>query len=128
MTTPTRNALLAFAMIGLVDGFISARVYPDVPFNRVSIAAAVVSYAVAFFWYRSDYIRRGYKPSRILSVGVIAMPLFALPYYLFRTRGLKDGAVATGCVLLLCVGYGMVQHIGATVAVHGGPNYRLEGP
>ena len=128
MSAATRIALLSVGVIGLGEGFLSAILYPDVPMNPVEFAAGLAILGVTFFWYRSDYTLRGYKPSPFLSVGIIAVALLALPYYFFRTRGLKRGALATVCLLLLLFALSLVEHVGAQIALHLGPNNRWRGP
>ena len=115
MQPETRNALLALVAIGLTDGVLSAALFPRVPFSPVAVGAALAITMVAFYWYRYDYTRHGYKRSPLLSIGVIGIPILALPYYLFRTRGLKLGALGTGCVLLAVVAYGIAQYLGTEV-------------
>jgi hypothetical protein len=62
-----------------------------------------VAIAVVYVWYRGDAEQRGYRRSPLLNVMVIALALIALPYYLFRSRGLSRGAAATGIFLAVIV-------------------------
>ena len=48
-----------------------------------------------FAWYRLDSRQRLYKTSPWLDLTVIAVAVIGLPYYLFRSRGLKYGSLAT---------------------------------
>ena len=41
---------------------------------------------LTFAWYRFDSDIRGYKRSPLLNVSVVALGLFAVPYYLIRSR------------------------------------------
>ena len=40
-------------------------------------------------------------------MGVVALAIVALPYYFFRSRGLKRGALATLLFFLAAIGYGV---------------------
>jgi hypothetical protein len=114
----TRTALLALTLTAVADGFLSASLYPGNPPSALSPVAAAATLAVstvAFFWYRSDYLRHGTKPSPGLSVAVFAIPLVALPYYFFLNRGLKGGALGTVRVLGVALGYGIVMYIGSEI-------------
>ena len=48
-----------------------------------------------FTWYRIDSRQRSYKRSPWLNISIFALALVAFPYYLFRSRGLKRGVIAT---------------------------------
>jgi hypothetical protein len=113
---PTRLALIALVAIGLVRGFLVARFYPDNPFSPVAVGAGVALTIVSFAWFRADSNRRGYKRSLFLTTVIVALPVFALPYYLFRSRGPKHGALATGVMLLSLIAYVIASHVGAYFA------------
>ena len=58
---------------------------------------------LAFQWYWLDSELRGYRRSIPLNVSVVALAGIALPYYLFRSRGVKGGFVGVGLLVLLFV-------------------------
>ena len=59
-----------------------------------------------FFWYRLDTDQHAYRRTPLLNVAVVALAVLALPYYFFRSRGIKDGFIASGLFFLavLCSG------------------------
>jgi len=72
-----------------------------------------------FVWYRLDAEERGYPRSPLLNVGVIAITVLALPYYLFRTRRFPRGLYATVAFLALGVAYSLLQYAGAYAVYFG---------
>jgi hypothetical protein len=69
---------------------------------------------LSFLWYRIDSDERGYARSRWLNISMIILTIFAVPYYLVRSRpsGRKLRALlkCAGFALLmvLCVAAGML--------------------
>jgi hypothetical protein len=78
--------------------------------NGVSL---LLSTFLTFAWYRYDSDARQYRRSYPLNVGVIALSLLALPYYLFRSRGLLSGLLALVLLLVLSIGLGALLFAGA---------------
>jgi hypothetical protein len=62
---------------------------------------------LSFFWYRLDSDQRQYPRTMPLNVGVVALGLFVIPYYLVRSRpaGQRGRALLrlAGFVLLMFV-------------------------
>jgi hypothetical protein len=54
-----------------------------------------------FSWYHLDKAERGYRSGILMNAGVAAFAAVALPIYFVRTRGWKQGAVATVVAVLL---------------------------
>ncbi len=69
-----------------------------------------------FAWYVFDSNERSYRRSAFLNLTVIAVPAVGVPYYLFRSRGLRKGAVAFGWLFLLTIGLLASTFVGAFVA------------
>jgi FAD/FMN-containing dehydrogenase len=69
----------------------------------VAGAYAVCAIALVFLWFKLDARDRQAKPSRSLQVCMLLLAVFALPYYLFKSRGLRQGALATGGALGMLV-------------------------
>lgn len=74
-----------------------------------------------FAWYRIDSEQRSYKRSTWLNICVVALAIFAMPYYFFRSRGVRGGLVASGVFLLAFVGSIFLTGAGhfAVYALHG---------
>ena len=92
--------LLALVLASFASGAIDQYFYPGVPFPPTAILGAIVIVLLMFSWYRIDAMQIGYKRSPWLNVGVIGLGILALPYYFFRSRGAKRGAIATVAMLL----------------------------
>jgi hypothetical protein len=75
--------MLLLAATGLMD----AGHADDAPARHLAVGL-VVSY-LCFQWYRGDSDARGYRRSRWLSMGVVALTAATIPYYLLRSR--RDG-------------------------------------
>jgi hypothetical protein len=86
--------------------------YPGQVLAPSSIAISFVALYVSFAWYRLDSDSRAYKRSLLSSAAVIGAGIFALPYYFFRTRGFRRGALATVIFLLIAVGYSVLGYLG----------------
>jgi len=87
--------LLAMAFASFASGAIDQYFYPGVQFPPTSMGAALVGMFLIFLWYRLDARQAGYRRSRGLDVGILLLALVALPYYFFRSRGARRGALAT---------------------------------
>jgi hypothetical protein len=93
-------------MVGLVEGVLAAHFYPRGSSYTDRVPFMLVDTFLIFVWYRNDSIARSFWPSRSLSVAVAGATILGLPYYLFRTRGLKGGAKASARFLLALLAYG----------------------
>jgi len=69
--------------------------YPGLNMSPIDLWLLPVYSFLIFWWYYADSIQRGYKRTPWLNIGVVTMAALALPYYFFRSRGLKRGALAT---------------------------------
>ena len=75
------------------------------------ILTMLLSSSLIFGWYWADSTLRSYRRSPLLNVGVIAVALLAVPYYLWRSRehGQRLKSIAKLCgFVLLVVGAVMV--------------------
>lgn len=53
-----------------------------------------------FRWYVLDAAEREFRRSRALDIAIVTLGLFAMPYYLFRSRGGIGGLRSTAVFLL----------------------------
>jgi hypothetical protein len=116
---PKIIVLMAFAIASFLSGMADQYFYPGVSFPPTSVAYAVVGSLLIFAWYRLDSDQRGYRRSIGLNIGVIAIALIGLPYYLFRSRGAKRGLIATGVALVVYVASVALTYAGGLVAYFG---------
>lgn len=80
-------------------------------FPKTSSAGQVSSilFAIAFnlltlFWCVYDSRERGEQPGRYFTPAVVIFGIFALFYYLFKTRGFKSGALAIAKIAVIFSG------------------------
>lgn len=55
---------------------------------------------LALIWAKRDAEERGFRLSQVFPIAVVFFGIFAIIYYLFRSRGARDGLVSTGWLLL----------------------------
>lgn len=116
MVPKTNYYILAILVLGFADGAIAYALFPGQVFAPTSLALSIVALFLVFVWYRLDSDSRAYRRSPLLSVAVVGVTIFALPYYLFRTRGLRQGALATLVMIVVTVGYSAMGYLGQLVA------------
>ena len=116
--SPKSIVLVAGAALSLVAGAVAQYFYPYAESSPVDVCFTVLGVILIFSWYRLDTTQTGYRRSPWLNVAVIAIALLGIPYYLFRSRGLKRGLVATGLFLLTIVSSGILTALGGA-AVYG---------
>jgi hypothetical protein len=105
--------IAAALALGFVDGATAMLMYPGQVLAPSSFAIGVVALFITFAWYRLDSDSRAYRRSLLSSAAVIGVGIFALPYYFFRTRGFRQGALATLIFLLVAIGYSVLGYLGA---------------
>ncbi|GAB3349287.1 hypothetical protein [Lysobacter tyrosinilyticus] len=115
-----KNLVLAIlAIASFASGAIDQYFYPGRPFPPTAVAFTLIGVALIFFWYRLDSTQLGYRRSPWLNVSVIALAIVALPYYFFRSRGFKKGAIATGVMLLAYAASSALTLAGSYSAYYG---------
>jgi peptidoglycan/LPS O-acetylase OafA/YrhL len=87
--------LLSFLIVALLNGVISQYFEPNVTFPLTDVVFMFFGAAIIFIWYYRDSEKNQFKRSPLLNIGVVAIGFIAIPYYLFKTRGIKLGALFT---------------------------------
>lgn len=113
-----RRSLFALLLITVLSGMLAGHVAADhataVMWNLV---LEILFSFVSFVWYCRDSDARGYVRSRWLSIAMVSVALFAIPYYLWRSRpaGQRGSAILRFCgfLLLLLAVAGCGMAIGA---------------
>lgn len=77
---------------------------------------ALLSLALVFAWFWFDSRKRGYRASIFLKVAMAGLTMVALPYYLFRSRGLAGGLKASALSILVFAGTMVAYHVGSWFA------------
>ena len=80
--------------------------YPEESFPPSDLWLSLVGAFLTFVWYRLDADELHYRRPIWLNFGVIAVNIIALPYYSFRSRGARRGALATLLYLLAILAWG----------------------
>jgi len=116
MAPRTGYYILTSLVLGFADGAVAYFLYPGQIFAPSSLVISVVALLVIFMWYRGDSDNRAFRRTPLLSMGVVGLPIVAIPYYLFRTRGLRHVALATLFVVLVAIGYSAMGYLGQWAA------------
>lgn len=116
----TKSLVLAgLALLAFASGFIGQLLYPGREIAPSEIYFMLASTLLVFLWYRIDSDQAAYPRSIWLNISVLALALVALPYYFFRSRGAKGGAIATLAFLALLVCWAVLAVVGQHAAWHG---------
>ncbi|MFL6602281.1 MAG: hypothetical protein ACJ8R9_13220 [Steroidobacteraceae bacterium] len=116
MSSAKKYVIGTLILIGFISGVAHQLVTPREILPQQDLAFGLVSVALIFVWYRIDAQERGFRRSAVLNTMVVALTVVALPYYLFRSRGLSKGAVATGLLIAWAITYTAFQYVGVYMA------------
>jgi hypothetical protein len=113
-----RFLLVSLAMVAFASGAFIQLLRSTQPFGPAFLAgiflgSIFVGLALMFIWYRLDAKQRGFECSVALNIAVVVAALLALPYYFFRSRGLRGGSIATLLFLLAAAAWFVFFRIGA---------------
>lgn len=100
----TRRSLFALLLITVVGGMLAVQVGAGQATAVLSNLVLEILFSfVSFVWYCRDSDARGYVRSRWLSIAMVSVALFAIPYYLWRSRpaGKRGRAILRFCGFLL---------------------------
>lgn len=81
----------------------------------VGLVTAIFLNVLTLMWCKLDSDGRKYKPGQPFTFAVVILGLFALLYYLFRSRGVKGGLISTGWLILYVIGLSVVSVVVATI-------------
>jgi hypothetical protein len=111
-----RYFILASLALGFIDGVTANWLFPGQLLPPSSLAITIAALFLIFRWYQLDSDSREFKRTPLLSMAIIGVTILAVPYYLFRTRGFRQGLLATLVVLLAAIGYSAVGYVGQIAA------------
>lgn len=111
--------IVAFILTGLIAGVLGQYFYPGAEFVPSDLWLMPVFVFLIFLWYRLDSNSLSFRRTRWLSLGIIAIAIVALPYYLFLSRGLKRGLVALGWAVLVFLISGAATVAGEYLVYYG---------
>ena len=93
MASKTGYFVLGALALGFVDGAIGSFLYPRQFFPPSSLVIGIVGLFVTFWWYRLDSDSRAYRRTPLLSVAIVGVTIFALPYYYSAVAGAERAAL-----------------------------------
>jgi prepilin signal peptidase PulO-like enzyme (type II secretory pathway) len=113
---PENIILVVLCALAFIFGVADQFFYPEHPFPPTAVAHSLINMALVFSWYWFDSNRLGYKRTPLLSVAVILIAFLALPYYFFRSRGVKKGFIYLGLMLLFFLVFAVSTLAGMVLA------------
>ncbi|MCS0612571.1 hypothetical protein NX783_07425 [Massilia kyonggiensis] len=114
-----KHVLTLLVALTLVFGVVDAREMElGVQSNGWAVLSTVLFSFLSFCWYRLDSDARHYRRTALLNVGIVMIAIFAVPYYLVRSRP----AGQKGRALLRLAGFCLVLVASAGL---GGVAYEL---
>jgi peptidoglycan/LPS O-acetylase OafA/YrhL len=113
--TPKRIPLALILLLMVLEGALDATYDADdmEPPIGWSLALALSFSFLCFAWYRRDSDERRYLRSRWLNTGMVVLSVFAMPYYLWRSR--PDGEKLRA--LLRCAGFALLMVLATAVGM-----------
>src|SRR3954470_10099568 len=63
-------------------------------YSAFDIAGSFLALLPLYWWYHLDKEERGYRAGPYMNVGMVAAAIIALPIYLVRSRGWRNGVKA----------------------------------
>jgi hypothetical protein len=70
----------------------------------VTLILAIMLNVLALWWAKIDAAERRFLLSRVFPLAVVLFGIFAIVYYLFKSRGAWGGLISTGWLILYGVG------------------------
>ena len=110
--TGKTTVLILIVVLSLLTGIATEYFFPGDVQSPADLAFVIGFSALLFTWYLIDTKQLAYKRSAFLDVAVFGLALFALPYYLIRSRGVKGGLVATALFLTGVMGAAAISIAG----------------
>lgn len=68
-----------------------------------NVVLGIVLNVLGFMWAKIDADERGYELSRYFPFAVVIFGVFAIVYFLFRSRGVRAGLISTGWLIFYAV-------------------------
>jgi hypothetical protein len=82
------------------------------PFGSAALIQGVLSAIAVYWWYYLDRRERQFRTGAFQNMAVAVIGLIGLPVYLFRSRGLGRGALATGLAFVALIVSGLLSYAG----------------
>ena len=112
---PLVTLLTSAFVIGLLNVALTGQLSVNQPWN---IIQKLVLISIIYWWYHTDKNQHQYRAGVFLNAGVVALSLIAVPVYLFRSRGAKQGAKAFAFFIAFLAALIASLVLGGAVAKH----------
>jgi uncharacterized protein YqgC (DUF456 family) len=117
MTPRPKHVLWMLLAVTVLEGLFDARdTTRSAHVAALPALSMIVLSFLGFYWYRLDSDERGYRRTRWLSTGIVALTVLAIPYYLARSRPRGHKARA----LLRLGGFVLLQFVAAFIGAFAG--------
>jgi tryptophan-rich sensory protein len=116
MPSAKMKVFLGSLLVAFVGGFAHQFSTPRQTVAFVDVLLAVAGIFLIFLWYRFDSDERQFRRPALLNIMVVALPLFTLPYYFFRTRTPSRALLATTLLVAAAILFTALQYAGAYAA------------
>ena len=95
-------ALSLLAVVAFAGPFLETLLTGGVePYGKWEIGETVIALVLVFWWYHVDKAERGYRAGPLMNGGMLLVMALAMPIYLLRSRGWKQGGIATAVAIAL---------------------------
>jgi len=90
--------LAAISLLGpMTERMLTGRVDD---FSTYAIVDTLLSLVLVFWWFHMDKAERGYRAGKLMNAGMLVMVVIAMPVYLVRSRGWRQGGAAIALAAL----------------------------
>jgi FtsH-binding integral membrane protein len=112
MTGRKLYALGLLALISFCGAVLEAVLTGRVePFGKFDLVESLLSLVPLYWWYYLDKEQRRFSTGVVQNLAVVAVAVLGLPVYFIRSRGWKQGGIATALALAfwaVLVGLGLL--------------------
>lgn len=110
--------LAGLTIFWFISSFVNLVAAQDGPAFSLILLLSAIGWGVGIlFWCKIDAEERGEQLTTPLQIVIVGFGIFALIYYLFKTRGREGGVRAIGWLLLYAVSAYLLVVIMATMTV-----------
>lgn len=113
LRVPLVAIVTATFLAGLLNVLITGKLPVPPPWRLVE---QVLLFSLAYWWYHLDKRKRTFRAGPLQNIFVVFVPVVAIPVYLFRSRGLRQGTASFLMFLGFCAMALVALIAGATLA------------
>jgi hypothetical protein len=102
-------------ILGIVYGAISSHLRTSQQQFVFQMADNIVLLCVGFYWLHYDSLEHNFRRSALLNTGIVAVALFFVPYYFFKTREEGKRARPILCFIALTIATSLLSVAGMSI-------------